>query len=196
MITPAEQAALLKRHYEAVYTGQQPQPDRAEQMPPLQVTEEQLQKALSLMPTHKAVPLHLAPLAAWKLCAKVVIPRLAKLVNNMVTTPELWHKAWLALIPKLAKPTLPKHLRPIGLSEVSNRMVTKVLQDRLRPYVERYLEDIPQWAYVPGRSTLDAAARVQAHCQHIIHLCSPDRWTVREARAGLPMLVACNYHLT
>ena len=36
------------------------------------------------------------------------------------------------------------------------------------------------------RSTLDAAARVQAHCQHIIHLCSPDRWTVREARAGLP----------
>ena len=65
-------------------------------------------------------------------------------------------------------------------------MVTKVLQDRLRPYVEKYLEDIPQWAYIPGRSTLDAAARVQAHCQHIIHLCSPDRWTVREARAGLP----------
>ena len=186
VITPAEQAALLKRHYEAVYTGLQPQPDRTTKMPPLQVTEKQLERALSLMPTHKAVPLHLAPLAAWKICARVVVPRLTNIVNDLEITPDLWHKAWLALIPKLAKPTLPKHLRPIGLSEVSNRMVTKVLQDRLRPYVEKYLEDIPQWAYIPGRSTLDAAARVQAHCQHVIHLCSPDRWSVREARAGLP----------
>ena len=168
VITPAEQAALLQRHYEAVYTGLQPQPTRSTQMPALQVTEEQLERALSLMPTHKAVPLHLAPLAAWKLCAQVVLPRLTDIVNNLVITPELWHTAWLSLIPKISKPTLPKHLRPIGLSEVSNRMVTKVLQDRLRPYVEKYLEDIPQWAYIPGRSTLDAAARVQAHCQHII----------------------------
>ena len=185
VITPAEQAALLQCHYEAVYTGLQPQPVRSSQMPALQVTEEQLERALSMMPTHKAVPLHLAPLAAWKLCAQVVIPRLTEIVNNLAITPELWHAAWLSLIPKISKPTLPKHLRPIGLSEVSNRMVTKVLQDRLRPYVEKYLEDIPQWAYIPGRSTLDAAARVQAHCQHIIRLCSPDRWTVREARAGL-----------
>ena len=185
VITPAEQATLLQCHYEAVYTGLQPQPTRSTQMPALQVTEEQLERALSLMPTHKAVPLHLAPLAAWKLCAQVVLPRLTEIVNNLVITPELWHTAWLSLIPKISKPTLPKHLRPIGLSEVSNRMVTKVLQDRLRPYVEKYLEDIPQWAYIPGRSTLDAAARAQAHCQHIIRLCSPDRWTVREARAGL-----------
>ena len=185
IITPAEQATLLKKHYEAVYTGLQPQPERVAQIPSLQVTAEQLARALSLMPTHKAVPLHLAPIAAWKLCAQVVMPKLVTIVNDLEVTPDLWHRAWLALIPKLTKPTLPKHLRPIGLSEVSNRMVTKVLQDRLRPYVEKYLEDIPQWAYIPGRSTLDAAARVQAHCQHIIRLCSPDRWTVREARAGL-----------
>ena len=185
IITPAEQAILLKKHYEAVYTGLQPQPERAAKIPSLQVTAEQLERALSLMPTHKAVPLHLAPIAAWKLCAQVVVPKLVTIVNDLEVTPDLWHRAWLALIPKLTKPTLPKHLRPIGLSEVSNRMVTKVLQDRLRPYVEKYLEDIPQWAYIPGRSTLDAAARVQAHCQHIIRLCSPDRWTVREARAGL-----------
>ena len=104
VITPAEQAALLKQHYEAVYTGLQPQPDRAAKMPPLQITEEQLERALSLMPTHKAVPLHLAPLAAWKLCAKVVIPKLTQIVNDLEVTPELWHKAWLALIPKLTKP--------------------------------------------------------------------------------------------
>ena len=185
IITPAEQATLLKKHYEAVYTGLQPQPERVAKIPSLQVTAAQLDRALSLMPTHKAVPLHLAPIAAWKLCAQVVVPKLVTIVNDLEVTPDLWHRAWLALIPKLTKPTLPKHLRPIGLSEVSNRMVTKVLQDRLRPYVEKYLEDIPQWAYIPGRSTLDAAARVQAHCQHIIRLCSPDRWTVREARAGL-----------
>ena len=64
VITPAEQATLLQCHYEAVYTGLQPQPTRSTQMPALQITEEQLERALSLMPTHKAVPCATASCAA------------------------------------------------------------------------------------------------------------------------------------
>ena len=37
---------------------------------------------------------------------------------------------------------------------------------------------------MPRRSTLDAAARIQAHCQHVRGLCTPDRRSVREARDG------------
>ena len=98
----------------------------------------------------------------------------------------LLHAAWWALLPNVTKPTLPKHLRPIGLSEVSSRVIGKVLQCRLRPHVETYLRDLPQWAYTPGRGTLDAALRVQAHCQQVMQECQPNRWTVRQARAGLP----------
>ena len=67
----------------------------------------------------------------------------------------------------------------IGLSEVSSRVVGKVLQARLRPDVE-YLRDLPQWAYTPGRGTLDAALRVQAHCQSVMMDCQPDSWAVSQ----------------
>ena len=76
-------------------------------------------------------------------------------------------------------------MRPIGVCEASGRIVGKILQDRLRPYVVAYLQDLPQWAYVPRRGTLDAAIRVQAHCQQVLAACHSDGWTVREARAGL-----------
>ena len=65
------------------------------------------------------------------------------------------------------------------------RLLAVLLQDRLRPYVVAYLQDLPQWAYVPCRGTLDAAIRVQAHCQQVQAACHSDGWTVREARAGL-----------
>ena len=156
-------------------------------MPSLQLDEVELSQALGALSAHKAVPAHLAPVAACKLCATELIPHLLRIANRFTAAPALWHEAWWALLPKVTKPTLPKHLRPIGLSEVSSRVVGKVLQNRLRPYyVEEYLRDLPQWAYTPGRGTLDAALRVQAHCQDVVADCQPDSWTVREARAGLP----------
>ena len=65
----------------------------------------------------------------------------------------------IGLIPQITKPTLPKHLRPIGISEVSSRIIGKVPQGRFR---------------------------VQAHCQSVQVARQPDNMTVREARAGLP----------
>ncbi|CAE7522754.1 unnamed protein product [Symbiodinium sp. CCMP2592] len=49
----------------------------------------------------QAVPEHLAPIAAWRLCSDVVMPKLAEIVNNLTAVDELWHVAWLALIPKI-----------------------------------------------------------------------------------------------
>ena len=155
-------------------------------MPSLQLDEVELRTALGALKTHKAVPAHLAPIVAWKLCSVELVPHLLRIANRFTAAPDLWHAAWWALLPNVTKPTLPKHLRPIGLSEVSSRVIGKVLQCRLRPYVEAYLQNLPQWAYTPGRGTLDATLRVQAHCQRVMKDCQPDNWTVREARAGLP----------
>ena len=113
-------------------------------MPSLQLDEVELSQALGALSAHKAVPAHLAPVAACKLCATELIPHLLRIANRFTAAPALWHEAWWALLPKVTKPTLPKHLRPIGLSEVSSRVVGKVLQNRLRPYyVEEYLRDLP-----------------------------------------------------
>ena len=186
ILSPFQQAEILTTHYRKIYTRTLPDPDREMRMPPLQLDVPELRAALDALKAHKAVPAHLAPVAIWKLCSAELVPHLQRIANNFVAAPDLWHAAWWALLPKITKPTLPKHLRPIGLSEVSSRVIGKVLQCRLRPYVEAYLRDLPQWAYTPGRGTLDAALRVQAHCQQVMQECQPNRWTVREARAGLP----------
>ena len=186
ILSPSQQADVLAKHYRKIYTRTLPDPAREVQMPPLQLDELELRAALDALKTHKAVPAHLAPVVVWKLCSAELVPHLQRIANSFVAAPDLWHAAWWALLPKVTKPTLPKHLRPIGLSEVSSRVIGKVLQCRLRPYVEAYLRDLPQWAYTPGRGTLDAALRVQAHCQQVMQECQPNRWTVREARAGLP----------
>ena len=186
ILSPFQQAEILTTHYRKIYTRTLPDPDREMRMPPLQLDVPELRAALDALKAHKAVPAHLAPVAIWKLCSAELVPHLQRIANNFVAAPDLWHAAWWALLPKITKPTLPKHLRPIGLSEVSSRVIGKVLQCRLRPYVEAYLRDLPQWAYTPGRGTLDAALRVQAHCQQVMQKCQPNRWTVREARVGLP----------
>ena len=139
LLSPPQQAALLLKHYETVYANTMDDPPRASEMPPLQLSEVDLKTAIIFFKTHKAVPAHLAPIAAWKLCAAELIPPLLQISNRLTAAPELWRSAWWALIPKVTKPTLPKHLRPIGISEVSSRIIGKVLQGRLRPYVEAYL---------------------------------------------------------
>ncbi|CAE7772472.1 pol [Symbiodinium sp. CCMP2592] len=186
LISPEKQAHLLSAHLRSSYTGQFCQPERAETMPSLNMDTAALSSALAGLSVHKAVPEHLAPIAAWRLCSEEVMPKLSELVNDLTTIDELWHAAWLALIPKVTRPTLPKHLRPIGVTEVSGRIVSKILQNRLRPFVLEYLKDLPQFAYVPGRGTLDSVLRVQAHCQAVIDSCMSADWTTREARAGIP----------
>ncbi|CAE7266424.1 pol [Symbiodinium sp. CCMP2592] len=186
LISPEKQAQLLSAHLRSSYTGQFCQPERAETMPSLHMDPTALSSALAGLSVHKAVPEHLAPIAAWRLCSEEVMPKLSELVNDLTTIDELWHAAWLALIPKVTRPTLPKHLRPIGVTEVSGRIVSKILQNRLRPFVLEYLKDLPQFAYVPGRGTLDSVLRVQAHCQAVIDSCMSADWTTREARAGIP----------
>ena len=49
------------------YANTLPDPPRDPDMPPLQLTEVDLFAAIRALKTHKAVPAHLAPIAAWKL---------------------------------------------------------------------------------------------------------------------------------
>ena len=67
LLSPQQQVSLLRTHYEGVYANTLPDPPRDPDMPPLQLTEVDLFAAIRALKTHKAVPAHLAPIAAWKL---------------------------------------------------------------------------------------------------------------------------------
>ena len=96
----------------------------------------QLEKYLGQLPMRKAVPKHIAPAAAWKLCAKSVATAIAASANRSwvagttAQMPQPWrdtHLVWLAKPNKdLDRPT---GYRPIGLSHPLAKVINRIIRD-------------------------------------------------------------------
>ena len=84
-----------------------------------------------------------------------------------MTPRALRHSVQLYLIPKIPMVKEPKHLRPIALLHPGNKLHAAMLATRLQPKVASYLEQVPQWAYLPSRSTGDALKAVCAHMNQV-----------------------------
>ena len=172
VMNPAEELVAFMAHCQELFQSTaQPL-----SVPPLQaqfhIEPSELEEAFSALKLRKAVPSHTAPIAIWKLCS----PCLSEVVSHMVrehwfgtpVMPPLWCDAWVTWLVKPQKvPRTPNDLRPIALTEASGKAITKVIQWRLLPYIQRFLTDVPQFAYVPGRSLDTALCRAAALCNAI-----------------------------
>ena len=102
----------------------------------------QLEQYLGQLPMRKAVPKHIAPAAAWKLCAKSVAAAIAASANRSWVAgttahmPQPWrdtHLVWLAKPNKdLDRPT---GYRPIGLSHPLAKVINRIIRDRLQEHI-------------------------------------------------------------
>ena len=166
--TSTQQIRALTDFYLEVYAPQDEpvlQPSQLThnfQAPSLDV-EEWARRLLEL-PLTKATPKYLAPSAAFVACSDILAGWLAKYAAALGHYPSIWVDSWLTLVPKVRVPTLPKQLRPIGLTEATGRAFAGYLQDAIRPYVCDYIGTIPEMAYLPGRNTGMAIRRVVQHC--------------------------------
>ena len=58
--------------------------------------------------------------------------------NRVLTTQEIpskWNEPLLIMIPKVAAPTLPKHLRPIAMSSAVGKLFARLLLNRALPKI-------------------------------------------------------------
>lgn len=62
----------------------------------------------------------------------------------------------VVLIPKVDHPTRFKELRPINLCNVIYKVITKVVVQRLRPFLDEII-GLLQSSFIPGRGTKDNA---------------------------------------
>ena len=137
-----------------------------------------------------AVPPDCAPSACWRAVSDLAAPVLAKIANANLcgvptTVPRLWADCWLSLLPKPHKSTRrPGDLRPLGIQEISGKALASVIKDRLFLEVGDVVCSYPQFAYISGRGTDAAIARVAEHCRLVRSYAGRKRVGIHQRQAG------------
>jgi hypothetical protein len=89
----------------------------------------------------------------WELCGKELYHTSLQWLQ-MGRLPDELNNTNIVLIPKVDNPTSMKDLRPISLCNVIYKILSKVLANRLKPLLNRYIS-FEQSAFVSDRSILD-----------------------------------------
>ena len=167
LLSATEELKELRRHFREVFSSDCVMQAAVCPVPDISLAE--VQHSLCHIPVRKATPSCCVPAAVWRACSDIVAPWLHEALNEMwggsiPAVPALWRDAWLALIPKPSKPSKKAgDLRPIGLQCALGKSAIKILCNRVRPYIQEYLDGVPQFAYLKGREATGALARVFQH---------------------------------
>ena len=118
------------------------------------------------------------------------------LAAGKIRLPSDWRDGWLHLLPKPNRPTkIPANLRPIALQCPLGKCLARIIKCRIMHRILPLLEHVPQFAYLPGRSTLTAISRVARHCKFARSQLSGLRREVHERRAGKATVQATGFAL-
>ena len=140
---------------------------------PLTFSIEEIRSALRRLSAKKALPAGQAPALLWQVGETGIATILHRdwadrFQPGPLEFPAAWHETHTVLIPKPGKPpNTPSNLRPISLLPAIPKMLARVAADRLKPFLEEAAFNMPQFAYLTKRQTLDAIDRVAAHCVNI-----------------------------
>lgn len=80
------------------------------------------------------------------------------------TIPKDMNRTHICLIPKIDNPETINQFRPMGLCNVSYKVISKIIVNRIRPYLASIVSPF-QSSFIPGRHTTDNIII----CQEIIH---------------------------
>ena len=151
-----------------------------------------LEQYLGQLPIRKAVPKHVAPAAAWRLCAKSIATAIATSANRSWVAgttahmPQPWRDTHLVWLGKPNKDLdRPKGYRPIGLSHPLAKVVNRILKNQLKAYITPKLEGLPQFVYTEGRGVLDALLRVHHHLRKARKIALESKASIYQQHQGI-----------
>ncbi|KAJ7949853.1 Ribonuclease H [Quillaja saponaria] len=93
----------------------------------------------------------------------VLQPHVCKMVLNFFDTgimPPKLNDTLISLIPKIAIPETIRQFRPIGLCNVTYKIISKILVKKIKPLLNK-LVSLMQSSFIPGRQTSDNIVVVQ-----------------------------------
>ncbi|CAE7773628.1 pol [Symbiodinium sp. CCMP2592] len=170
LLTSQEQLQAIQAHGETTFASQadaQPHPC----MPAdFIVDDDSVCKELTRLGAGKAVPKHVAPASAWRICADIISPLLGRGIRSHFKKGSPgrldadWrdtHVVWLAKPNK--PPTMVSNMRPIGLQCPTSKLLAGLLRNQLIQYLYPLLQTLPQYAFTKARGTADALLRAHSH---------------------------------
>lgn len=89
----------------------------------------------------------------WDIIKTGVISHVKLFFEHCYMLPQINH-THICLIPKVDSPTTMKDYRPISLSNVAYKIISKILAERLKPWLHKILSE-NQTAFIPGRLITD-----------------------------------------
>ena len=190
IMTPEQEDKALAAYWNTIY-GRPTVKQRAWTLQEgISIRQEEIYQALRQLKARKAVSPGLAPAAAWKALAAEMSEYLAGFVQQHwqqgpLLLPTSWTATSLIFLPKAGKTIKqPKDLRPIALQSAASKAITTVVKWRITPSFLEAMRALLQYAYVRGRSTVEAIARVAAHCSSVRRLVKQQPMTIHDKFAG------------
>ena len=162
--------------------------------PGVPFTLPELEQVIATIPSTKAVAPGFAPGPMWKsqslFIAKWLMEQLHTWWNqNPPFIPQEWKDAWACWLPKPHKPsTRLENLRMLGLQEPLGKAVLKLIAKKALYQTLPRLGTLPQYAYLPFRSTRDAILRGAAHCRAVRQLLADQKRSIHASTAAQPRL--------
>ena len=152
-------------------------------------SHEEVLIAIGKLKPRKAVPLTCPMAEVWQCCpddfAAYFLDVFQASRQSRLELPSDMTDCQLALLPKPGKHTrLPQDLRPLGLQCPSSKILASIVRDRILQQTQTWLQDKPQFAYLPRRSIDEAISRVFANCSAIRNLLQEGVDSVHARRQG------------
>ena len=195
LMSHEQEFQCIKDYFKGLYHG--PNPPQVILSQAVQFEPAEVRAAILKLSAGKAMPQHSAPAALWRKSVDQVAFRLCSQLNNCLqlgcrSLPPRWSTSDMALIPKPGKAmTSPEQLRPISLLPMPAKALGSMLAERLHEHAYRYLQGIPQYAYMKGRHLGMALDRVASHCISIRRLLHDQANTLHARRSGRRVAQVC-----
>ena len=167
----------LEVHFAEVFQTTHP-PANAHSSPikGMSLTYEALVHAFATAPTTKAVGPHSMPNLMLRMLAEPLAGWLWPALEHAwcqqasPIIPQAWRDAWLVLLARRLV-RCPGDIRPIALTDSIGKTILGLLTQALKPYSVPRLQQMPIFAFIPAKGTLEALMFVCQHCREVRQQC-------------------------
>ncbi|CAE7385673.1 cdk7 [Symbiodinium sp. CCMP2592] len=193
-MTIEDEIQALYDYWQPVFDHPTLPPGKWELVDGIEVSEQEVERALLKIPPRKATQPGMAPGAAWHFAAPIIAPHVHAFLQDTWKPGPISHSAdltgsWLHFLAKPGRVIRgPSDLRPIALQPGAAKALSVLIKTRLQPFVDEAAKDFPQFAYLCNRGTAQAIGRVTQHCSAVRAAVKGQSLTLHDKFAGVRRL--------